>query len=181
MALTNAVVAPRYARALFEAAQETDQLDNVHTELNALGEIISQNASLLPTLSAVTVAQSDKQQLVDTLKQEATSLVANLLQVTFEYGRIAAMPAIIADFEQRYADAIGQLDATITTAVELTPAQEQALSQAITARFGGQKVQLTTKVDPDVLGGVMVQTRTAVVDGTVKTRLAKLRAQLLAK
>ncbi|MCI1985391.1 MAG: F0F1 ATP synthase subunit delta [Lactobacillus sp.] len=181
MALTNAVVAPRYARALFEAAQDTDQLDNVHTELDALREILTQNAGLLPTLTAVTVSQENKQALVDTLKQGASSLVANLVQVSFEYGRIAALPAIIADFEQRYADSIGQLDATITTAVELNATQQQALSQAIAARFGAKQVQLTTTIDPSVLGGVMVQTRTAVIDGTVRTRLAKLRAQLLAK
>lgn len=181
MALTNAVVAPRYARALFEAAEESAVSSSVAEELAAMNEIIAQNPTLLETLSAKTVAAKDKQQLLDTLKSEASSLVANLLQVTFEYGRIAALPAIIADYQQRYADAIGQLDATVTTAVPLTDAQQQALSQAIAKRFAAKQVRLDPQVDPTVIGGVLVQTRQVVVDGTVQTRMTKLRRALLAK
>ncbi|WP_461215536.1 ATP synthase F1 subunit delta [Lacticaseibacillus sp. GG6-2] len=181
MALTNAVVAPRYARALFEAAQETDQLEAVHAELDALREIFTQNANLLATLTSVDVALDNKQALLDTLKKDASELVANLVQVSFEYGRIAAMPAIIADFDRRYVDSIGQLDATVTTAVPLSDAQQAALSQAIAQRFGANSVQLNPTVDPSVIGGVKIRTRAAVIDGTVKTRLSKLRAQLLAK
>lgn len=181
MALTNAVVAPRYARALFEAAQETDQLEDVHAELDALREIIAQNANLLSTLTSVNVDADNKQALLDTLKKDASELVANLIQVSFEYGRIAALPAIIADFDRRYLDSIGQLEANVTTAVALDEAQQKRLSQAIAQRFGANSVQLATTVDPSVIGGVKIRTHAAVIDGTVKTRLAKLRAQLLAK
>lgn len=181
MALTNATVAPRYARALFEAAQETDQLQAVSEELDSLRQVMTQNPNLLATLTAVTVKLEDKQALIDTLKSEASSLVANLLQVTFDYGRIAALPFIFADFDQRYADAIGQLDATVTTAVALTDGQQTALRQAIANKFHAHTVQLTTKVDASLLGGVKVQTRDALIDGSVATRLGKLRAQLLAK
>lgn len=181
MALTNAVVAPRYARALFEAADETAQLDTVYQELDSLRDIFAQNANLLSTLTAVTVDPANKQKLIDTLKSEASSLVANLLQVTYDYGRIAAMPAIIADFDLRYADSIGRLDATVTTAVALSATQQQSLSQAIAARFNAKQVAINTVVDPSVLGGVKVQTREALIDGTVKTRMQKLRALLLAK
>ncbi|WP_407894006.1 ATP synthase F1 subunit delta [Lacticaseibacillus sp. N501-2] len=181
MAITNATVAPRYARALFEAAQETDQLQAVSEELVSLRQVLAQNPSLLSTLTAVTVKLEDKQTLIDTLKSEASSLVANLLQLTFDYGRIAALPFIFDDFDQRFADAIGQLDATVTTAVTLTSDQQQALSQAIANKFHGKSVQMTTKVDPALMGGVKVRVRDAVIDGSVATRLGKLRAQLLAK
>ena len=181
MAITNATVAPRYARALFEAAQETDQLQAVSEELDSLRQVMTQNPSLLTTLTAVTVKLEDKQTLIDTLKSEASPLVANLLQLTFDYGRIAALPFIFTDFDQRYADAIGQLDATVTTAVALTDDQKQALSAAIANKFHAKSVQMTTQVEPALIGGVKVQTRDAVIDGSVATRLGKLRAQLLAK
>lgn len=181
MAVTNQDVAPRYATALYEAAVEQKQLPGVHDELNQLQDVLQDTPKLLSVLTSHTVAQSEKSTIITTLTKDASALVANLIKMTFDYGRIAALPLIIADFEKTYAEAQGIIEATVTTAVPLQQAQQDTLSKAIAAKFGANSVTLQAKVDPSVLGGVKVVTNDRIIDGTVKTRLAKIQATLLAK
>lgn len=180
MALTNATVAPRYGKALFEAARDNDRLESVQADLQAIQTIASTHPDLLKVLAAPTVPLTDKQTVVATLSQGADPLVHNLLVMLLDYGRIEALLLVIADYSARYFDALGLIEAQVTTATALTATQETALEQAIAKRFGAAGVTLVTRIDESLLGGVKMQIKDRVIDGSVKQRLAKLRAALLA-
>lgn len=179
MAVTNAQVAPRYAKALYEAAADKQQLTEVHTDLQALQNVIAANADLMSVLASNVVKSSDKQALLKTLTDGATPLTSDFISLVFDYGRISALSLIIAAFEQTYAKAQGVLEATVVTATPLASDQAEKLSQAVATKFGAKTVQLTQQVDPSVIGGVKIMSADRIIDGTVATRLKQLQAQLL--
>ncbi len=114
------------------------------------------------------------------MTKDASPLVANLLKLTQQYGRFGALPAIITTFNRAYDDEAGIIAATVTTAVALSADQADALRSSIAARFGMKSTQLKQIVDPSVIGGVRIQARGSVIDGTVKHRFEKMKAALLA-
>lgn len=181
MALTNAIVAPRYGAALFALASETKQIERVEEDLQQLAVVFKDNPSLLAALSAPEIAPTAKQQLLNTLKQGAVEPVANLVQMVSDYGRIAALPAIIADYTQRAQAATGVVTGTVTTAVPLNDAQAEKLSVAVARKLGAQVAHLQQRVDASVIGGVRVEAANLIIDGTIQTKMMKLREQLLAR
>lgn len=181
MALTNAIVAPRYGAALFALASETKEIERVQDDLQQLTAVIDDNPSLLAALSAPEITPANKQQLLDTLKQGATQAVANLIQMVSDYGRIAALPAIIADYMQRAEAATGVITGTVTTAVPLSEAQAEKLSVSVARKLGARTARLEKRVDERVIGGVRVEASNLIIDGTIQHKMMKLREQLLAR
>ncbi|MFD1430476.1 ATP synthase F1 subunit delta [Lacticaseibacillus mingshuiensis] len=181
MALTDRAVAPRYAKALFEAAEDQQLQSQVHDELQALLGVVEQEAGLMQLLTSQTVPQQAKTELVAAMSDGASDLVKNLLTILAGNGRIGGLKDVIDDYERRYEATNGILSATATTAVALTDDQAAALRQAIAKKFDVQRVTLTQKVDAHIVGGVKVETGTAIIDGTVATRLKKLHTLLTAK
>ncbi|KRM56533.1 ATP synthase F1 subunit delta [Lacticaseibacillus sharpeae] len=180
MALTNAVVAPRYGTALYALARETNQVDLINEELQQLKAVCDAAPQLLAALDAPELTPAAKQQLIDTLKKDAIQPVANLIQMTFDYGRIGALPAIIDDFAVSAQADAGIVEGTVTSAVPLSDQQAQQLSSAIAAKLSAKTAHLTPVVDASVLGGVRVEAANRIIDGTVAHRIQQMRAALLA-
>lgn len=180
MAVTNQMVAPRYAKALLEAAHDQDQVTTVHEELQALASVFKENPTILTIFDNARITADDKANLMATLTKNASPLVANLLKLTQQYGRFGALPDIITAFNRAYDDEAGIITATVTTAVALSADQADDLRSAIAARFGMKSTQLEQVVDPSVIGGVRIQAHGSVIDGTVKHRFEKMKAALLA-
>ncbi|MCI1284107.1 MAG: F0F1 ATP synthase subunit delta [Lacticaseibacillus songhuajiangensis] len=180
MALTNAIVTPRYGAALFALASETKQVDLVQDDLQQLAAVVTATPKLVAALSAPELTPAARQKLLDTLKQGASQLVANLLQMVFDYGRIAALPAIIDDYKQRMQAAAGIVTGTVTTAIALSAEQEAKIASAVAKKLGVQTAQLQSNVDSEIIGGVRVEAANLVIDGTVRTQINKIRAKLLA-
>ncbi|WP_164511982.1 ATP synthase F1 subunit delta [Lacticaseibacillus daqingensis] len=179
MAVTNQMVAPRYAKALFEVAQAQNGLDLTQADLTQLNTVIDATPDLLPALAGKDLDQSAKETLLALLKRDASPLVQQLIDVVFVNGRIGGLVAIIEAFTKRYEETAGIVNATVTTAVPLDDQQAQAMQQAIAQRFDGSAVRLTQVVDPSIIGGVKVVSDDRIIDGTVATRLVKLQKQLL--
>ncbi|RXT58311.1 ATP synthase F1 subunit delta [Lacticaseibacillus chiayiensis] len=180
MAVTNPMVAPRYAKALLEAAHDQDQVGTVHEELQALSSIFKDNPTILTIFDNVRITADDKAALMTALSKNVSPLVANLLKLTQQYDRFGALPAIIEAFNRAYDEEAGIIKATVTTAVALSANQADALRSAITERFGMKSTQLEQIVDPSVIGGVRIQAHGSVIDGTIKHRFEKMKAALLA-
>ncbi|WP_179395197.1 ATP synthase F1 subunit delta [Lacticaseibacillus absianus] len=179
MAVTDQMVAPRYAKALFEVAQAHQELDSTQADLDQLQRVIDDNPELLPALAGKDLGQAAKDQLLALLKRDASPLVQNLIDVVAGNGRIGGLSHVITAFARRFDEANGIVNATVTTAVPLDDPQTQAMRQAIASRFDVQDVRLTPVVDPAIVGGVKVVSDDLVIDGTIATRLVKLQKQLL--
>lgn len=179
MAVTDRDAAPRYGKALFEVAQEQDQLQAVHEEVNELQAVLKQTPELLSALTSKNLTAADKDQLLSILLQSRSDLVAQLVGIVQANGRLGGLAAVFDDFEARYDAANGIVKAVVTTAVAMSDSQLQAIKQAIATKLNAQAVEVTPVIDQSIVGGVKVVADDVVIDGTVATRLAQLRATLL--
>ncbi len=171
--------ARRYARAVFELAQESGQVDEWRRRLEAVRELL-----MVPALQAVlknaALPNERRVQLVGELATRGMGEEGkNLARLLVEAGR-TEIAAELADEYERLADgAQGRLRATVTTAVPLSEADRKGLAERVGRRLGAQ-VRLDSRVDPRLLGGLVLQVGDRLYDASVATRLQQLRRRLIA-
>ena len=167
-----------YASALFEAAQEQGRLAAVREEL---GDFLAA-AESVPELGALLenpeVDGATKAAVIRDLLADADELVRNFLLLVVEKGRAAELPEIAREFDQLVARAEGRLDVELTTAVELTDDEASDILRQIESA-SGRRIEATRGVDPDLIGGFILQAGTFRVDASVRGRLDRLRHQLV--
>lgn len=179
MSLDKKTVAKRYAKALFELVDANDELDSTYQELIALRTVFQQNASLQQALSGTNLSHDQKQQLIDGLKKEASQLVSNFLQLVFDYGRSDEMVAIIDEFEAQYDKKLKRVHAEVVSAVQLDENRRKRLADTLATRLGANEVTVKTTIDPDIIGGLIVKVEGQTLDGSIKTKLDRMRRLLV--
>lgn len=173
-------VGRRYSRALFELVEgDADQLEQTYQELQALRQVFTDNPNLVRALTGVDLSYQDKKAVVEDLKQGASKYVANLVQMTFDYGRIGDMVAIIDEFGRRYDTKQKRVRADVVTAVKLDATRRDRLVSALKDRFGANEVLLTETVDPTILGGVIIKTANQTLDGSLSSKIEQIRRLLV--
>ncbi|WCN38060.1 F0F1 ATP synthase subunit delta [Aneurinibacillus uraniidurans] len=171
-------VAKRYARALFEVASENQTIDTTETELNQITDIIAQDAEFRAILTHPKITAAEKTDMLNTLfagKVSETTLV--FLGLVINRGREESFSDIAQNFTELANEVRGYADAIVTTAKSLT--EEEA--QAIAAQFGAKlnkKLRVTTKVDPSIIGGMMVRIGDRMYDGSIKGKLSRFTQQI---
>ena len=170
-------IAEVYARALFEAAQEHDVLDRVREELGEFAEALDNDRNLQVFLFSPYFSSEEKREGVRKIVSDADERTVNFLELLAERHRMPALFRIKREFDALWADENKLLPVTVTSAVELDEGLVEEIGNRIQEQTG-RKVELSTKVDPDVLGGLMVRVGNKVLDGTVRNRLERLRKQV---
>lgn len=178
MSLDIRTLAKRYAKATFELADEQDQLDSVYSELTSLRQVYVDNPGLASAFSGVDLSVDDKKQLLTSLQKGTSELVNNLLQMLFDYGRLSILVEIVDDFERRYDARRKLMHAKVTTAVALSDSQKSALKDNLAQRFGASEIDLQERVDPQILGGVIVSVNHQTLDGSIRTKIEQIRRLL---
>jgi len=167
-----------YASALFEAAQEQDRLAAVREDL---GDFLAA-AESVPELGALLenpeVDSETKANVIRDLLADADELVRNFLLLVVAKGRAPELPEIAREFDQLVARAEGRLEVELTTAVELTDDEASDILRQIESA-SGRRIEATRGVDPDLIGGFILQAGTFRVDASVRGRLDRLRHQLV--
>ena len=178
MAELNTVARP-YTKAAFEFANEQGALDKWSAMLNvaATAAADSKVARVLgnPSLSSEQKAQV----LISVCDEYLDDSGKNLINLLAENDRLALLPEISKQFEQLKAAKEQSVDIDVTTAYELDEQQQQKLTQALSAKLG-REVRMTSTVDQQILGGVVIRANDLVIDGSVRARLAKLAEALKA-
>lgn len=172
-----AVVHRTYARALFDAAKESGALARVHEELGDFVEATRQVPELAALLENPEVDRQAKRAALEELLADAHELVRNFLVVLIEKGRIAELSEIARELDRFVADEEQRLEVELTTAIELSDEEAQEIVAQI-EQAAGRKVEAQRKVDPDLIGGIVLQVGSLRVDGSVRGRLEKLRHEL---
>lgn len=171
-------VAKRYARALFEVASENQTIDTTENELNQITELIAQDADFKAILTHPKITAAEKNQMLKTLFEgKVADTTLNFLTLVIERGREESFSAIAQNFTDLANEARGYADAIVTTAKPLT--DEEA--QKVAAQFGDQlnkKLRVTTKVDPTIIGGMIVRIGDRMYDGSIKGKLARFTQQI---
>jgi F-type H+-transporting ATPase subunit delta len=170
-------IAQVYARALFEVAMERDVLDEIHDELGAFTKALNDNRELAVFFFSPYFSSEEKK---DGLKRAVTGAdpaFMNFLEALLERHRMPAIFRITAEFEELWDEEKKLLPVEVTSSVELN----KEIVQSIGKRIGeqtGQKVELSSKVDPDILGGLVVRVGNYVLDASIRNRLNQLRKQV---
>jgi F-type H+-transporting ATPase subunit delta len=167
-----------YATALFEAAQEQDRLAQVREDLADFLAAAQEVAELGALLENPEAESQTKAGVIRDLVADGDELVRNFLLLLVDKGRAGELAEIVREFEQLVARAQGRLEVELTTAVELTDDEAAEILRQI-EQSSGRSIEATRSVDPDLIGGFILQAGTLRVDASVRGRLRRLRHELV--
>jgi F-type H+-transporting ATPase subunit delta len=171
--------ARRYAEAAFELAGRDDNHEQWDEDLKLAAELVTdERISRIVDNPAVPVGDRD-QILGRLLEKRVSRAVLNLVRLLAQRGRIDLLPAVSRQFSRLFDQLQGVVPATVTSASPLEPEQEEAVRARI-EELTGRTVRLTSAVNADLIGGVMVQVGDQLIDSSVRGRLERLRDQLVA-
>jgi F-type H+-transporting ATPase subunit delta len=175
-----AVAHRTYARALFEAASDEGRLDAVREELGDFVEAQRQVPELRGLLRNPQIDQRAKAAALEELLGGDEKLVRNFLLLLAEKNRAGEIEEIAREFDRFVAKEEGILDVELTTAVELSDQEARGVIGQI-EKASGRKVEATQRVDPDLIGGLVLQAGSLRLDASVRGRLDRLRQELMTR
>lgn len=165
----------RYAQAAFSIARESNTVGTWRSELNDIATVLTESG-LAPVLADPKVALDKRFSLVERTL-DISPMALNLAKLLVQKGRAGDARAVADAFERLADEYEGIAHAEVTTAVALTPGKLEEIEKQLTAQVG-KTVKASSKVDPTILGGVVVRVGDRLVDGSVRTRLRRLRREL---
>jgi F-type H+-transporting ATPase subunit delta len=170
-------IAEVYARALFEAATDDDVLDRVHDELGQFADALDEDRNLQLFLFSPYFSSEEKKNGVRRIVSDADERFLNFLELLAERHRMPVLFRIRRVFDGLWAEENKLLAVTVTSATELDEGLVDEIGKRIEEQTG-RRVELSSNVDPDVLGGLRVRVGNMVLDATVRNRLEQLRKQV---
>jgi ATP synthase F1 delta subunit len=172
-------IARVYADALFRAAKEEDKLDSIHDQLNEFTDAIQDNRDLQLFLFSPYFSALEKKEGLTKAIDGADDELLNFLELLAEKHRMPVIFRIRRQFEEMWAKENKRLEITVTSAVELDPQISERIGAAIEKQTG-QTVDLSSNVESEILGGLVVQVGNMVLDASVRNSLEKLRKNVAA-
>ncbi len=170
-------MAGRYANALFELALEDKAIDAVKADLDAFDALIGESADLARLVrSPVFGADEQLKALVAILdKAGITGLAANFLRVITTNRRLFAVRDMIRGYRALVARHKGEVTAQVTVAETLSDTNVDALKDALKSVTGGKDIDLDVKIDPAIIGGLIVKVGSRMVDSSLRTKLNAIK------
>jgi ATP synthase F1 delta subunit len=172
-----AVAERLYAKALFEAAEDSGRVDAVQRDLGEFADAVEASPELTAFLANPQVDPAAKVGVLGELSEGSDELVHNFLRLIALKGRAGQIPGIRDEFQALVDRAQGRVAVELTTAFELSD-DEAASIVAQIEQSSGRKVEATRKVDPELVGGMILQAGSLRVDASVRGRLQRLRHEL---
>ncbi|MFN0088705.1 MAG: ATP synthase F1 subunit delta [Acidimicrobiales bacterium] len=167
-----------YAQAMLDVARAEGDLAEVEDELFRLARIFEGNDELRVALSDLTTPPVVRQQIIERLLEgRVTPTTMGLVSMVVGAGRGRDLPAIVKTFVDLSAQGRQQEVAEVRSAVDLTEDQRKRLAVAL-SQATGKAIEVKVILDPTVLGGLITQIGDTVIDGTVRSKLVKLRERL---
>ncbi|TMK41788.1 MAG: ATP synthase F1 subunit delta [Actinobacteria bacterium] len=170
-------IAQVYGRSLFEVAREHDKLDEVRGQLGELAEAIDQSRELALFFFSPYFSTEEKKDGLHRAVEGAEEILINFLELLLENHRMPLLFRIRQRYDELWEQEHRLLPVQVTSAIEL---DEQIVSD-LGARIGertGRRVELTQRVEPDILGGIVVQVGNSILDASIRNRLEQLRKQV---
>jgi F-type H+-transporting ATPase subunit delta len=167
-------IARVYATALFEAAKGRGKLDAIRDQLGQFVGVLEENREVRLFFFSPYFSSAEK---VDGLKKSVSDVepeLLNFLELLLEKGRMPVIFRIRRQYDALWAKENKRLGVTLTSAVELDPEIARRIGSQIEEQTGN-KVELESRVDPDILGGLVLQVGNMVLDTSIRNRLEKLR------
>jgi F-type H+-transporting ATPase subunit delta len=171
----SAGLAESYAAALFELADADKALDQVATELLQIQSMIASSSDLERVMRSPVISQEDQRRAIDAVLAAVGSsdLVRRFVGLVGHNRRLYVLPKVIAAFAKRLAARRGETAAEVTSATPLSNDQTAAITSALKKAIG-TNVVLLKRVDPSLLGGLIVKVGSRMVDSSLQTKLLRL-------
>jgi F-type H+-transporting ATPase subunit delta len=170
-------IAQVYARALFEVAIEHDSLDEIREQLDAFADAMNESRQLAAFFFSPYFSAQEKKDGLERAVIDANPEFANFLQALIERHRMPAIFRIRTEFGALWDEERRLLPVQITSAVELDSETVENLGKRIGEQVDRQ-IELSSEVDPDILGGVVLRVGNVILDASIKNRLEQLRKQV---
>jgi F-type H+-transporting ATPase subunit delta len=163
-----------YAEALFEAGEDKGKLDQLHEQLAEFADTVDRDRNLQVFLFSPYLSSNDKKEGLRRAVTGAEPEFSNFLELLVEKGRMPDVFRIRKEFDELWKKANRRLDVTVTSAIELDPAVVGRIGEEV-ERQTGEKIDLSSEVDGEILGGIVLRVGNMVLDASIRTRLEKLR------
>ncbi len=170
-------IAQVYARALFEVALEHDVLDRVREQLGQLADAMHENRDLAVFFFSPYFSTDEKKQGLHSALDGAEPAFENFIEALIERHRMPAIFRIRARFDKLWDEEKKLLPVLVTSAVELDESVVKSLGDRIGEQVG-RNVQLSTEIEPDILGGIVLRVGNVILDASIRNRLNQLRKQV---
>ena len=170
-------VAGRYASALFELADTAKGLDAVAQDLGTFRGMLNDSADLSRLIASPVIGRDLQGKALMAVLDAAgiSGLVRKFIGLVAANGRARDLPAMAQAFLAELARRRGETTATVTSAVPLTPAQLEQLTDTLRSVLGGAKVSVDARVDADILGGLVVKVGSRLFDSSIRSKLQRLQ------
>jgi F-type H+-transporting ATPase subunit delta len=172
-------MAGRYASALFELATEAGQVDQVQADLARFQALLDGSDDLKRLVRSPVFSAEDQLKAISAIVEKAgiAGLAGNLLKVVSANRRLFAVEGIIRGFNALVAQSRGEITAQVTVAEELSAANAKTLSAALKDVLG-KEPRIDVKVDPAILGGLIVKVGSRMIDTSLRTKLNAIRTAM---
>ena len=170
-------IAQVYARSLFEVARDQDKIDDVREQLSQLADALDEDRSLSTFFFSPYFSTEEKKRGLERALVDADPTLVNFLELLIENHRMPVIFRARRQFEVLWDAEHRLLPVEVTSAVALDPAVAEELGGKISEQTG-QNVELTSHVDPDILGGIVLRVGNSILDASIKNSLQQLRRQV---
>jgi F-type H+-transporting ATPase subunit delta len=170
-------IAQVYARSLFEVAREHDALDEIREQLGQFADALSANRDLAVFFFSPYFSTEEKKDGLERAVSGANELLMNFLEALLERHRMPAIFRIRTQFESLWDEENRLLPVEVTSAVNLDEGIVRNIGDRIREQTG-RNVELSSTVDPDILGGIVLRVGNFILDASIQNRLEQLRKQV---
>jgi F-type H+-transporting ATPase subunit delta len=169
-------LAERYARALFDLADESRSLDQIAADLRAVADMLASSADLRRAIRSPVIDRVAQGKAIAAIADQAglSKLTHNFLGLLARNRRLFALPEMIEAFLNHLAERRGEVTAQVVSAAPLSDAQSAALAEAL-RKSAGAKLAIQSRIDPSLLGGLVVRLGSRMIDASLKSKLNRLQ------
>ena len=168
-----------YAEALFEAAREKDELEEVLSDLQEFVTALRETEELKLFFYGGQVPERQKRRALDGLTEGMKTSTTNFLKVLVDNGRQEILEVVLRRYEEILKEHLGRIEVEVTTAVKLSEESERRLRERLGNVLEGREVILEANVDQDLIGGAVFRFGGRMMDGSIRGRLESLREGML--
>ena len=171
-------IAKVYSEALFDVAQEKGKLDEVREQLGQFADAVSEDSDLQVFFFSPYFSSAEKREGIEKAVSGADPELVNFLELLAEKHRMPALFKIRQRFDELWDEANERLEVTVTSAIELDPSIVENIGAEI-ERKTGKTIELKSEVDESIVGGLVLRVGNRVLDASIRSRLDKLRREVL--
>ena len=173
-------LAGRYAGALYALAVDSNKVDSIHDEVDRLGAMLGESQDLKKLVESPILSRGEQQAAIIAImeKSGADALTVKFLGTLAANGRLSKLPRVIQAFQQEHARRRGQVSAEVISAVALDDSRKAVVEKTVARLAGSDKLSLSMRVDPSLIGGLVVRIGSRMIDTSIKTKLSRLESAM---